>query len=341
MLAERLVIAGPCGAESEEQVLATAKGLAECGVSHFRAGLWKPRTSPGTFEGVGEQGIEWLVEVRRRFGMKVGTEIANAEHALRAKESNLDFVWIGARTTTNPFAVQELADSLAELDFKPMVLVKNPVVADLRLWIGAIDRLLRAGIERVVAVHRGFSSPDPIYRNAPIWHIPLEFMRQRPEIPMLCDPSHISGDAALIERVMLKSIKLGFDGYLTEVHTSPAFALSDAKQQITPAEFGEILSRLSGQSPDPSANDELSIFREKIDEYDRLLITTIAARMQLSSEIGEYKKARNIQVFQPERYAHLMRRCEEIALMHNLSPELACKIMELIHEESVERQLSV
>lgn len=341
MLAERLVIAGPCGAESKQQVLATAEGLAECGVKHFRAGVWKPRTSPGTFEGVGEQGLEWLVEVRRRFGMQIGTEIANAEHARIAKESCLDFVWIGARTTTNPFAVQEVADSLVELDYKPMVLVKNPVVADLRLWIGAIDRLLRAEIESVVAVHRGFSSPDPIYRNAPIWHIPLEFRRQRPEVPLLCDPSHISGVASLVERVMLKSIKLGFDGYLAEVHYSPTSALSDSKQQVTPAEFGEMLGRLSGQSPDPSANDELNIFREKIDEYDRLLITTIAARMQLSSEIGEYKKARNIQVFQPERYALLMKRCEEIALRHNLSPELARKIMELIHEESVERQLSV
>ena len=289
-----LVIAGPCSAETEEQVMTTALQLASNGIRIMRAGIWKPRTKPGGFEGVGEAGLPWLRRVREECGLLTATEVANAHHVKAALEYGIDILWIGARTSANPFAMQEIADALEGHDVP--VLVKNPVNPDLELWIGALQRLNNAGIKRLAAVHRGFSSYDKrIYRNPPMWHIPIELRRRIPEIPMIGDPSHIGGRRELVAPLCQQAMDLGFDGLLVESHCQPDNAWSDAKQQITPDVLEFILEKLTIRNQ-MTTSEGLETLRRQIDEIDNQLLNLLATRMRVSREIGLYKKQHNMTV---------------------------------------------
>ena len=342
-----LIIAGPCSAETEQQVISTAKSLSSIGVKYFRAGLWKPRTQPGLFEGVGEVGLQWLRRVKIETGMAVGTEVANAEHTRLAVAAGLDFVWIGARTTTNPFAVQEIADVLKN-NKEITVLVKNPMNPDINLWIGAIKRIQQAGVQRVVAVHRGFSiySQQSIvnsqqmqlsYRNAPQWYLPIELKRQMPKLPLICDPSHIAGNRDLVAGLCQKALDLDFDGLMIESHCSPDDAWSDAAQQLTPERLKVILDTLVVHER-VDRNNELAGLRSQIDSLDTILIETLAKRMQVSREIGVYKHKHNMPIVQTGRYNEVIQNRLELAEQLGLSEQLVKKIYELIHEESVNAQ---
>ncbi|MBO5975334.1 MAG: chorismate mutase, partial [Paludibacteraceae bacterium] len=279
-----VVIAGPCSAESEEQTLNTAKQLASKGIKIFRAGIWKPRTKPGGFEGVGEKGLPWLQRVKQETGMRVATEVATAKHVEEVLKHDIDLLWIGARTSANPFAVQEIADSLRGVDIP--VLVKNPVNPDLELWIGALERLNNAGIKQLGVIHRGFSSYDKkIYRNLPQWHIPIELRRRLPRLPIICDPSHIGGKRELIAPLCQQAMDLNFDGLMIESHENPDCAWSDAMQQVTPDILSYILNLLVIREG-KQTTENLSELRSQIDECDNQLIETLAKRMRISREIG-------------------------------------------------------
>ena len=351
-----LIIAGPCSAETEQQVISTAKALSSVGVKYFRAGLWKPRTQPGSFEGVGEIGLQWLRRVKIETGMAVGTEIANAEHARLAVAAGLDFVWIGARTTTNPFAVQEIADALNG-NREILVLIKNPMNPDLNLWIGAIKRFQQAGVQRIIAVHRGFSTYNSqlstlnfiakgsktfgsqfIYRNDPQWYLPIELKRQMPKLPLICDPSHIAGNRDLVAGLCQKAFDLDFDGLMIESHCSPDEAWSDAAQQLTPEQLKVILDTLVVHER-VDRNNELAGLRSQIDSLDTMLIETLAKRMQVSREIGNYKHKHNMPIVQTGRYNDVIQNRLELAEQLGLSEQLVKKIYELIHEESVNVQI--
>ena len=341
-----LIIAGPCSAETEQQVISTAKALASVGVRYFRAGLWKPRTQPGSFEGVGEIGLQWLRRVKIETGMAVGTEIANAEHARLAVAAGLDFVWIGARTTTNPFAVQEIADALNG-NREILVLIKNPMNPDLNLWIGAIKRFQQAGVQRIIAVHRGFSTYNSqfstlnsqfIYRNDPQWYLPIELKRQMPKLPLICDPSHIAGNRDLVAGLCQKALDLDFDGLMIESHCSPDDAWSDAAQQLTPEQLKLVLEGLIVHNR-VDRNNELAGLRSQIDSLDTMLIETLAKRMQVSKEIGEYKRQNNMPIVQAGRYNDVIQNRLELAEQLGLSEQLVKQIYQLIHEESVNIQL--
>ena len=335
------IVAGPCSAETESQVFSTAKQLSTVGIIHYRAGLWKPRTSPDSFEGVGQCGLRWLERVKAELGLKVGTEVANGEHLAQAISIGIDFVWLGARTVTNPFAVQEIADALRRTNADVEVYVKNPVVADIGLWLGAVERLQKAGVARLVAVHRGFHTgcTTSIYRNPPQWQVPIEFKRRRPDIPLLCDPSHITGDSALVETIVRQASRLGFDGLMVEVHCEPSLALSDRKQQITPEQLDNILQGIRFGSAQSDSDEMLSVFRARIDEIDRSLFDIVAQRMELSDKIGEYKKAKDISVLQLNRYRELLSNSLAYAERHNLNKDFVKQLVELIHQESINRQL--
>ena len=283
-----VVIAGPCSAETEEQVMNTARQLASKGLKIFRAGIWKPRTKPGGFEGVGVEGLAWLKQVKQETGMYVCTEVATAKHVLECLKAGIDLLWIGARTTANPFAMQEIADALRGVDIP--VMVKNPVNPDLELWIGAMERLNQAGLKRLAAIHRGFSSYEKkIYRNLPQWHIPIELRRRIPNLPILCDPSHIGGKRELIAPLCQQAMDLGFDGLIIESHCNPDKAWSDASQQVTPDVLDYILNLLVIRQ-DTHTTENLAELRKQIDECDNDLIQTLAKRMRISREIGTYKK---------------------------------------------------
>ena len=335
------IVAGPCSAETESQVFRTAELLSAIGITHYRAGLWKPRTSPDSFEGVGQCGLRWLERVKAELGLKVGTEVANGEHLAQAISIGIDFVWLGARTVTNPFAVQEIADSLRRTNADVEVYVKNPVVADIGLWLGAVERLQKVGIARLVAVHRGFHTgcTTSIYRNPPQWQVPIEFKRRRPDIPLLCDPSHISGNSVLVETVVRQASRLGFDGLMVEVHCEPSLALSDRKQQITPEQLDNILQGIRFGSAQSDSDEMLSVFRARIDEIDKSLFDIVAQRMELSDKIGEYKKAKDISVLQLNRYRELLSNSLAYAERHNLNKDFVKQLVELIHQESINRQL--
>ena len=340
-----IFIAGPCAAETEHQVMSTAKSLATMGVKWFRAGLWKPRTQPGTFEGVGERGLQWLQRVKIETGMAVGTEVANAEHTKLAVAAGLDFVWIGARTTTNPFAVQEIADVLR--DNKAItVLVKNPMNPDVNLWIGAIKRLQQAGVERIVAVHRGFSiynsqlstlNSQLSTRNDPYWYVPIELKRQLPKLPLICDPSHIAGNRDLVAWLCQKALDLDFDGLMIESHCNPEEAWSDAAQQLTPEELNRVLNGLVVHER-VDKDKELAGLRSKIDSLDTILIEALAKRMQVSKEIGVYKHQHNMPIVQTGRYNEVIQKRVDLAEELGVSGELVKQIYELIHEASVNAQ---
>lgn len=334
-----LVMAGPCSAESEEQVMDTAKQLAANGVQIYRAGIWKPRTRPNMFEGVGKKGLPWLTAVRQETGMFVSTEVATAKHVYEALKHNVDILWIGARTTANPFAVQEIADALQGVDIP--VLVKNPVNPDVELWIGALERINHAGITRLAAIHRGFSSSDKsIYRNLPQWHIPIELRRKERNLPIICDPSHIGGRRDLIQAISQQAMDLNFDGLIIESHICPEKALSDAAQQVTPDALKEILSNLILRDMKTSTED-LSVLRRQIDDLDEALLETLAKRMRVSREIGTYKKEHNMTILQTTRYDEIIQKRVAQGEGMDLSADFMIRILKAIHEESVRHQVKI
>ncbi|MCD7972055.1 MAG: bifunctional 3-deoxy-7-phosphoheptulonate synthase/chorismate mutase type II [Candidatus Azobacteroides sp.] len=334
-----LVIAGPCSAETEEQVMNTARALADKGVKIFRAGIWKPRTKPGGFEGVGSEGLGWLRNVKKETGMYVATEVATAKHVYEAMKYGIDMLWIGARTSANPFAVQELAEALQGLDIP--VLIKNPVNPDLELWIGAIERIYNAGIKKIGVIHRGFSSYDKkIYRNLPQWHIPIELRRRMPNLPIICDPSHIGGRRELIASLSQQAMDLNFDGLIIESHCNPDAAWSDKDQQVTPDILEYILNLLVIRDTNQTT-ECLSELRSQIDEIDNQLLEVLAKRMRVSREIGQYKKEHNMTVLQTGRYDEILKDRIEQAEQLDMGGDFIKTILEAIHEESVRQQVKV
>lgn len=334
-----IVIAGPCSAESEEQVMTTAKQLADKGCRMFRAGVWKPRTKPGGFEGQGEAALPWLQNVKKATGMLVATEVATPEHVELALKYGIDILWVGARTSANPFAMQALADSLKGVDVP--VLVKNPVNPDLELWIGALERINQAGITRLAAIHRGFSSYDKkIYRNLPMWQIPIELRRRYPSLPILCDPSHIGGTRELIAPLCQQAMDLGFDGLIVESHCSPDNAWSDAKQQVTPDVLDYILSLLVIRD-EKVTTEGIHALRKQIDELDNQLIELLAKRMRVCREIGQYKKEHNMTVLQTSRYNEILDKRGAQGVLCGMSSEFIRSVFEEVHEESVRQQIEI
>lgn len=333
------VIAGPCSAETEEQVITTAHQLASRGCRIYRAGVWKPRTKPGGFEGNGEQALPWLQRVKQETGMLVATEVATPEHVELALKYGIDILWVGARTSANPFAMQALADSLRGTD--AVVFVKNPVNPDLELWIGAMERINQAGITRMAAIHRGFSSYDnKIYRNAPTWQIPIELRRCIPNLPIICDPSHIGGRRELIAPLCQQAMDLGFDGLIVESHCSPDEAWSDAKQQVTPDVLDYILGLLVIR--DGSVTTEgIHELRKQIDELDNQLMELLAKRMRVCREIGQYKKEHNMTVLQTVRYNEIQNKRGAQGALCGMDPDFVRKIFEEVHEESVRQQMEI
>ena len=334
-----LVIAGPCSAETEEQVLDTARSLAAEGIRICRAGLWKPRTKPGGFEGVGETGIPWLQRVKRETGMYTSTEVATREHVAAALKGGVDLLWIGARTAANPFAMQEIADALRGADVP--VLVKNPVSPDLELWIGAIERIYNAGIRRIVAIHRGFTSIDKsLYRNHPMWAIPIELHRRLPRLPIFCDPSHIGGKRELIAPLSQQAMDLGFDGLIIEAHCSPDCAWSDKAQQVTPEALAYIIRNLVIRD-ESITTESLTELRSQIDKLDDQLLELLSRRMRVSRDIGQYKKEHNMPVLQTQRYEELLARRAGQAEQMGMDREFMRTVLQAIHEESIRQQMEV
>ena len=334
-----IVIAGPCSAETEEQVMTTARQLAAKGCRIFRAGVWKPRTKPGGFEGNGEKALPWLQAVKKETGMLTATEVAMPEHVELALKYDVDMLWVGARTATNPFAMQELAESLR--GFEGPVLVKNPVNPDPELWMGAMQRLNQVGIKRLGAIHRGFSSFDKkIYRNVPMWQIPIELHRRIPDLPIICDPSHIGGRRDLIAPLCQQAMDLGFDGLIVESHCSPDEAWSDALQQVTPDILDYILSLLVVRN-EHTTTEGLRMLRGQIDELDNNLMELLARRFRVCREIGAFKKEHNMTVLQAGRYDEILQKRGAQASLCGMDAEFAAHVFELIHEESVRQQLKI
>ncbi|MBO5699500.1 MAG: bifunctional 3-deoxy-7-phosphoheptulonate synthase/chorismate mutase type II [Bacteroidaceae bacterium] len=332
-----LVISGPCSAETEEQVMTTARQLSQKGIRIFRAGIWKPRTKPGGFEGVGEPGLKWLQRVQKEFGLLVTTEVATAAHVKAALEHGIDILWIGARTVANPFAMQEIADALEGVDIP--VLVKNPVNPDIELWIGGLQRINRAGIKRMAVIHRGFSSCDKkIYRNLPMWHIPIELRRRIPNLPILCDPSHIGGRREIIAPLCQQAMDLGFEGLIVESHCCPDQAWSDASQQVTPDVLNFILNKLVIRNGGETT-ECLAELRRLIDECDNNLIELLAKRMRISREIGQYKREHDMTVVQTSRYSEILDKRGAQGSMCGMDSTFMKTIFEAIHEESVRQQV--
>lgn len=334
-----LVIAGPCSAETEEQVLCTAHQLADKEIRIFRAGVWKPRTKPGGFEGIGEESLPWLQRVKQETGMLVATEVAMPRHVEAALKAGIDILWVGARTSANPFAMQELADSLRGVDIP--VLIKNPVNPDLELWIGALQRINGAGITRLGAIHRGFSSIDQkIYRNSPMWHIPIELHRRYPDLPIICDPSHIGGRRDLIAPLCQQAMDMGFLGLIIESHCNPDCAWSDAKQQVLPDVLDFILDRLVIRENE-EMTESLSALRKQIDELDNSLMNLLTKRMRVSREIATYKKEHNMAVVQTTRYSEILEKRGVQGMLCGMDAAFVKKIYEAIHEESVRQQMDI
>lgn len=333
------IIAGPCSAETKEQVMTTAKQLAEKGCHIFRAGVWKPRTKPGGFEGNGEKALPWMKRVKEETGMLITTEVATPEHIEQAMKYDIDILWIGARTTANPFAMQAIADCLKGTDIP--VLVKNPVNPDLELWIGAMERINQAGIKRIAAIHRGFSSYDKkIYRNLPMWQIPIELRRRIPNLPIICDPSHIGGRRELIAPLCQQAMDLGFDGLIIESHCDPDKAWSDAKQQVTPDVLDYILSLLVIRD-ETVTTEGIHELRKQIDELDNNIMDLLAKRMRVCREIGQYKKEHNMTVLQTSRYNEILDKRGAQGSLCGMSPDFIKEVFEAVHEESVRQQMEI
>lgn len=334
-----LVIAGPCSAETEDQVLETAKELAAQGIKIFRAGIWKPRTKPGGFEGVGSIGLPWLKRVKEETGMYVSTEVANQYHVFEALKYGVDILWIGARTAANPFSMQEIADALKGVDIP--ILIKNPVNPDLELWIGAVERIYNAGIRKIGVIHRGFSAYDKrIYRNLPQWHIPIELRRRIPNLPIICDPSHIGGKRELVAPLCQQAMDLGFNGLIVESHCNPDCAWSDAAQQVTPDVLDYILNLLVIRK-ETQSTENLSELRKQIDECDNNLIQELAKRMRIAREIGTYKKEHDMTILQTGRYNEILEKRGSQGSLCGMDSEFIKKVFEAIHEESVRQQMEI
>ncbi len=336
-----IIIAGPCAAESEEQVLTAARGLAELGtVDLFRAGIWKPRTRPNSFEGVGAIGLPWLKKVKEETGLKTTTEVAKRDHVFEALKYGVDVLWLGARTTVNPFSVQEVADALQGVDIP--VMIKNPINTDLALWIGAIERIYKAGITKIAAIHRGFSiHGDSKYRNVPRWQIPIELKSMFPDLQIICDNSHICGRRDTLLEVAQNAMDLDFNGIMTETHPDPDNAWSDAKQQITPAQFGDLYHSLQFRNPttdDAAFKDSIEHLRHEIDEIDEELLNLLGRRMNLAEEIGKYKKLNNIAILQSSRWTEILDKSIKKGTAVGLSADFVGTVLKSIHEESINHQ---
>ncbi len=336
-----LVMAGPCSAETEEQVLSTARQLALGGVKIFRAGIWKPRTKPGGFEGIGKEGLQWLKRVKEETGMLVATEVAMRRHVEEALEAGVDILWIGARTSANPFAMQEIADAIKESGKDVPVLVKNPVNPDLELWIGALERLYNAGVRKLGAIHRGFSFyGKSIYRNPPQWHIPIELHRRIPDLPIIVDPSHMGGKRELIGPLSQQALDMKFSGLMIESHCNPDEAWSDKNQQLTPDILRIVLGSLVVRNAEQTT-ESLQALRQQIDKVDTELLELYAKRMSIARQIGQYKKEHSMPVVQESRYNDLMKSRVATAVDMGLSADFMRTVLQAIHEESVHQQLEI
>jgi chorismate mutase len=339
-----IIISGPCSVESEDQVFKTAQEISEIGkVTILRGGIWKPRTRPNSFEGVGEVGLKWLKDAGNNIGLPVATEVANAEHVEACLKHGIDLLWIGARTTVNPFSIQEIADALKGVDIP--VLIKNPITPDINLWIGALERINAAGIDKLAAIHRGFSSFDKSsYRNTPMWEIPIELKLLCPDLPMLCDPSHIAGDKDLISYVSQKALDMNMDGLMLESHMNPLLAKSDAEQQLTPVELKNLLNHLIvrvKETDDKDFTNKLEQLRVVIDDLDEELINKFASRMSIIEKIGEYKSVNNVTILQLERWDKILKNRSFLAEKVGLSDVFIRKMLELVHQESIRIQTKV
>jgi chorismate mutase len=339
-LAHPLVIAGPCSAETEEQVLKIAHELKDSDVNYFRAGIWKPRTRPGMFEGVGEIGLRWLKKVKEETGMKTCTEVANAAHVKLAIENDVDLLWIGARSTVSPFIMQEIADALAGTD--KIVLVKNPVNPDLALWLGGIERLYTAGIKNLGAIHRGFSTYEKTkYRNNPNWQLAIEFQNKFPDLPLINDPSHITGNREMIQDISQVALDLNFDGLMIETHYDPENAWSDAAQQVTPTKLKSIMDELKIKKTTETASsyrEPLENLRAQINVVDDQLIEMLGKRMQVADKIGALKKDQNVAVLQSRRWNEILGNMVLEGDSRGLSEEFVLKMFKAIHQESINHQ---
>lgn len=337
------VIAGPCSAESETQVIETAKELAQQGVDLFRSGIWKPRTRPGSFEGVGKVGLKWMKQVKEETGLKVTIEVAKRDHVFEALKHGIDVLWLGARTTVNPFSVQEVADAMEGVDIP--VLIKNPINPDLKLWIGAIERIYKAGVTEIGVIHRGFSyHGETKYRNVPRWQIPIELKRHFPDLAIICDNSHICGRRDILLDVAQKALDLDFDGFMTEVHPTPDDAWSDAAQQITPSQFKDLVDQLVIRTTSTSNTkvlEHIEHLRHEIDEIDNELINLLGRRMSLAEGIGEYKKRNNISILQPSRWNEILETATAKGQIKGLSEEFMAVFLKAIHQESINHQAKV
>ena len=338
------MIAGPCSAETREQVMETAAALAGMNIQLFRAGVWKPRTRPGQFEGNGVAALEWLQEAKAAYNLPMAIEVAEPAHVELALKHNIDVLWVGARTTVNPFQVQHLADALRGVNIPLMV--KNPVNTDVDLWLGAIERFEQVGIKDVVAIHRGFSGYGAAggYRNQPNWPIPIELKRRRPELMMICDPSHITGNRERIAEIVQKAMDMHFEGLMIETHPRPDEAWSDAAQQVTPQKLQEILEGLIVRdefTSDMSALMQLEYLRQLMDSLDAEIIDLLAKRMELSGKMGEVKRACNMTAYQPGRWREIVETRGERAQLHLLPKEFIVELYEKIHHESIRQQLAI
>jgi chorismate mutase len=334
------LIAGPCSAETREQVLKTAEGLSTLPLDYYRAGIWKPRTRPGEFEGVGNEAIPWLQEVKSQFGLKISTEVAKAEHVEAVLKAGFDMIWIGARSTANPFTVQEIADALRGVDIP--VMVKNPTNPDLKLWIGAIERVEKVGIKTISAIHRGFSVYEKtLYRNNPNWQIPIDLKQELPTIPLVCDPSHIGGRDYLLLEIAQRAFDLKYDGLMIETHCSPKDAWTDAKQQITPSDLRILLNSLTVRGRQEIEEAEIIELRSQLTSKDEEIIRNLRERMDVSKLIGSYKKDRNIAILQNSQWEESLRKNLERAKNAALSPQFSNDLFRLIHQESIRIQAEI
>jgi chorismate mutase len=339
-----LIISGPCSAETEEQMVATAKQIAATGKVHaLRAGIWKPRTRPGQYEGAGTEGLKWLIRAKQETGLPVATEVANAAHVEACLKAGVDILWVGARTTVNPFSVQEVADALKGVDVP--VLVKNPINPDVELWLGALERINKAGITKLAAIHRGFSSFEKgPFRNAPMWDLAIELKTRVPDLDIVCDPSHIAGNRDLISFISQKALDMDMAGLMIESHINPDAAWSDAKQQVTPAVLSKIIDELvvrKSSTDNKTFKDTLSILREQIDQLDDEIMSRLASRMKISEKIGQYKKENNVTILQVNRWEEIVQTRIALCKAMGLNEEFTSDLLKLIHHESIQVQTKV
>jgi chorismate mutase len=338
-----MIISGPCSIESKEQFFVTIEGLKDTGINYIRGGIWKPRTRPGTFEGIGNKGLEWIKEAKDKYQVEIATEVATPQHVDLALNAGIGLIWIGARTTVSPFIVQEIAESLKGVDIP--VLIKNPINPDLSLWKGAIERFYKADITKLGAIHRGFDSFQKTkYRNVPLWQIPIELKSEFPELPLICDPSHIAGKRSMVQEIAQKAMDLNYDGLMIESHIKPSEALSDAAQQLTPLAVKDLLNKLEyrdATNANRAFTDQLDIIREQIDQADREILEAIATRMNLVEKIGEFKKENNVAIFQISRWKEIFKTRPKWAKALNLDADFIKELYKFIHQQSVQKQTGI